>query len=282
LSDRMSDINKMAMNKLEEILNELNKTPGIIGSAIIKKDGEIIIKQMPKYVDDEFVDILSAIHGCIEQVLSKSEDIAPKDVIIRGKCRNTIIINVGDSILMIISDLKANLNEILEIIGNLADDIKEYCNILSEDILIPHNMIFSKIERGEFGRDVDVAIFRVLRFMNLRKYTGIDSETLMYYFGKGLSKNLGFKSFDELCKFYKKYKLGRIEMISENPTKIRIYDCISCSGLPDVGKPLCHFEAGFLAGYIENLYNKEAEAIETHCWGMGDKFCQFEIRLVDR
>ena len=39
----MAKMNKIAMNKLEEILNELNKTPGIIGSAIIKKDGEIIV-----------------------------------------------------------------------------------------------------------------------------------------------------------------------------------------------------------------------------------------------
>jgi predicted hydrocarbon binding protein/predicted regulator of Ras-like GTPase activity (Roadblock/LC7/MglB family) len=278
----MAKMNKIAMNKLEEILNELNKTPGIIGSAIIKKDGEIIVKQMPKYVDDEFVDILSTIHGCIEQVLSKSDDIAPKEVIIRGKYRNTIITNIGDVILMIISDLKANLNDILKIADSLAEDIKDCCNILSEDVLIPTNLIFSNVERGDLGRDVDVSIFRILRFMNLRKYTGIDSETLMYYFGKELSKNLKFSNFEELCKFYKKYKLGRIEMISENPIKIRIYDCISCSGLPDVGKPLCHFEAGFLAGYIENIYNKEAEAIETHCWGLGDKFCQFEIRLVDK
>jgi predicted hydrocarbon binding protein/predicted regulator of Ras-like GTPase activity (Roadblock/LC7/MglB family) len=282
MSGKMVKMNKIAMNKLEEILNELNKTPGIIGSAIIKKDGNILVKQMPKYVDDEFVDILSAIHGCIEQVLSKSDEIAPKEVIIRGKYRNTIIINVGDAILMIISDLKANLNDILKISNDLAEDIKDFCNILFEDVLIPTNLIFSKIERGDLGRDVDVSIFRILRFMNLRKYTGVDSETLMYYFGKELSKNLKFSNFEELCKFYEKYKLGRIEMVSENPIKIRIYDCISCSGLPDVGKPLCHFEAGFLAGYIENIYNKEAEAIETHCWGLGDKFCQFEIRLVDK
>ena len=111
MSGKMTKMNKIAINKLEEILNELNKTPGIIGSAIIKKDGETIVKQMPRYVDDEFVDILSAIHGCIEQVLSKSDEIAPKEVIIRGKYRNTIIINVGDAILMIISDLKANLKE---------------------------------------------------------------------------------------------------------------------------------------------------------------------------
>jgi predicted hydrocarbon binding protein len=279
----MSDINKMAINKLEEMLSELNKTPGIIGSAIIKKDGEIIVKQLPRYVDDEFLDILSAIHGCMEQVLSKSEDIVPKEVIIRGRCRNIIIINIGDVILMIISDLKANLNDILKIVDDLAEDIKDYCNIISENVLeFPVDLIFSNVERREFGRDVDVSIFRILRFMNLRKYMDIDNETLMYYFGKELAKNLKFSNFGELCKFYEKYKLGRIEMVSENPIKIRIYDCISCSGLPDVGKPLCHFEAGFLAGYIEGIYNKEAEAIETHCWGLGDKFCQFEIRLVDK
>ncbi|AAB99662.1 TPA: DUF2507 domain-containing protein [Methanocaldococcus jannaschii] len=133
----------------------------------------------------------------------------------------------------------------------------------------------------ELGRNVDVSIFRILRFMNLRKYIGIDNEMLMYYFGKELSKNLNFKNFKELSNFYKEYKLGRIEMVSENPIKIRIYDCISCSGLPDVGKPLCHFEAGFLAGYIENVFNKKCYIIETHCWGLGNKFCQFEVRLVD-
>ncbi|ADC69601.1 Roadblock/LC7 family protein [Methanocaldococcus sp. FS406-22] len=194
----MSDINKMAMNKLEEILNELNKTPGIIGSAIIKKDGEIIVKQLPRYVDDEFLDILSAIHGCMEQVLSKGEDIAPKEVIIRGRYRNIIIINIGDVILMIISDLKANLNDILKIADDLAEDIKDYCNIISENVLeFPVDLIFSNVERREFGRDVDVSIFRILRFMNLRKYIDIDNETLMYYFDDILSALKGGVSLGE-------------------------------------------------------------------------------------
>ncbi|AIJ06290.1 4-vinyl reductase 4 [Methanocaldococcus bathoardescens] len=279
----MGDINKMALNKLKEILKELNKLPGIIGSAIIKKDGEIVAKDMPDYINDDFMNMLSTIEGFIENMLSNSNDIAPNEVIIRGKHENIIAVNIGDVILVVMSNLRANLNNILEIIDDFSDDIKNYCNMLFENTLeFPIKQILSMGGRKRFGRDVDISIFRILRFINLRKYIGVDNETLMYYFGKELCRNLKFNNFDELSDFYEKYKLGEIQMISENPIKIRIYDCVSCAGMLNVGKPLCHFEAGFLSGYMENTFNKKSYVIETHCWGLGNEFCQFEIKLINK
>jgi len=279
----MKDINKIALNKLKEVLKELNKLPGIVGSAIIKKDGEIVVKDMPDYINDDFMNMLSTIEGFIENMLPNSNDIAPNEVIIRGKYGNIIAVNIGDVTLVVMSNLRANLNNILEIIDDFSDDIKNYCNILFENTLeLPIRQILLMGERKKFRRDVDIAIFRFLRFINLRKYIGVGNETLMYYFGRELCKNLKFNDFDELSDFYEKYKLGEIEIISENPIKIRIYDCVSCSGLPNVGKPLCHFEAGFLAGYVENIFNKKSYVIETHCWGLGNEFCQFEIKLINK
>jgi len=35
-----------------------------------------------------------------------------------------------------------------------------------------------------------------------------------------------------------------------------VYECISCSGLPVVGEPVCYFEAGIISSLMEKLYGK--------------------------
>ncbi len=76
----------------------------------------------------------------------------------------------------------------------------------------------------------------------------------------------------------KKNKIGIPEIVKKDPLTIRIYECISCSGVPKINKPLCHFEGGFIAGVLEKIYNKPINLKETHCAGLGDNFCQFRVR----
>lgn len=60
---------------------------------------------------------------------------------------------------------------------------------------------------------------------------------------------------------------------------ITVDECASCAGVPDIGKPICHFEGGIIAGILEEFTGKEVEAKEIKCWAMGSGTCQFEVKI---
>lgn len=63
--------------------------------------------------------------------------------------------------------------------------------------------------------------------------------------------------------------------------KIRIDECAISSGATDSGVSFCDFMAGYIAGRITILTNRDCVVNETHCHGLGDKYCEFEISFVD-
>ncbi|WP_423793185.1 DUF2507 domain-containing protein [Methanocaldococcus indicus] len=138
----------------------------------------------------------------------------------------------------------------------------------------------SKNNRKSFGNNIDIAIFRIIRYMDLDRYLGKSANMIIYQCGKSFGKSLELSSIEDIIKFCEKFKIGKVEIVNKEPLKIRVYECISCSGLPDVGETLCYFEGGFIAGCLENLLNKKVIAKETHCAGLGHDFCQFDIRLL--
>ena len=63
--------------------------------------------------------------------------------------------------------------------------------------------------------------------------------------------------------------------------KIRIEECAISSGVYDSGTTFCDFIAGYIAGRIQILTNRDCIVNETHCHGLGNKYCEFEIEFVD-
>ena len=57
---------------------------------------------------------------------------------------------------------------------------------------------------------------------------------------------------------------------------IRVYECIDCSNLPNIGKLVCFFEAGINYGIFKELTRKDMMA-RNRCWTNGYSFCQFEV-----
>jgi hypothetical protein len=47
-----------------------------------------------------------------------------------------------------------------------------------------------------------------------------------------------------------------------------------------VGRTLCHFEGGLVAGAVETILKKRSRAVEVTCiGGLGDDACGFDIDL---
>ncbi len=47
----------------------------------------------------------------------------------------------------------------------------------------------------------------------------------------------------------------------------------------DIGQDVCGFLAGEIAGLLEVTLGEKAAVVETKCWGLGDTYCEFDIKL---
>ncbi|XRO74804.1 V4R domain-containing protein [Methanocaldococcus sp. 28A] len=131
-----------------------------------------------------------------------------------------------------------------------------------------------KTKRTHLGDDVSVWLFRVLRLIALDEIISMGSCGIVYHAGKKIGKTLKLETLDDFLDWIEKHKIGIPEV---NGNVVKIYECVTCSGIPKIGKPVCHFEGGLIAGFLEKLWNKKVLAKEVKCWGLGDEVCEFKI-----
>lgn len=105
--------------------------------------------------------------------------------------------------------------------------------------------------------------------------------------GTNLVKNGIIKSVDDIGPFLAKYKIGIFDIFAEEKIEkgkkldLRVYECIECAGLPNIGEPICYFETGMIIGILKELTHKEVSAEEIRCWTSGYSFCQFDVQIMD-
>lgn len=104
-------------------------------------------------------------------------------------------------------------------------------------------------------------------------------------FGSNLIKQKVITNIDDLIMFLLDYKFGILDMVNEKEINgktvldLRVYECIECACLPNLGKPACIFEAGMITGILTELTKKDVSTKELRCWTNGYSFCQFEVTL---
>lgn len=107
-------------------------------------------------------------------------------------------------------------------------------------------------------------------------------------FGSNLVRQKIINSIEELGTFLADYKIGIVDVFGENEEDgiktmdIRVYECIECSDLPNIGKPMCFFEAGVITGIFKEFTKKDVIAEEVRCWTNGYSFCQFDVTIKDQ
>ena len=129
-------------------------------------------------------------------------------------------------------------------------------------------------------------MFRTFRVSLLNE--GIEIDPILHDAGMKVGEVLYRKVADpdisvlleNLSSFWKAQSLGKIEIESVEPLTVRIYDCFECQDLPILGRPACAFDSGILKTVFSKHLGKEMDAIETHCYAMGDDHCRFEVRKV--
>ena len=157
------------------------------------------------------------------------------------------------------------------------------------DIIGPSRPFMAK----NVGKELDsayVSTFRIGHFNMPEQLASTGQGTTLIggmEFGSNLVQQEIINSLDELMAFFAEYKLGIVDVFDEqtkNGKKIldlRVYECIECAELPNIGKPVCFFEAGVITGVLSELTKKEVIAEEIRCWTSGYSFCQFDVKIND-
>lgn len=66
---------------------------------------------------------------------------------------------------------------------------------------------------------------------------------------------------------------------TEHRIDVRLYENVTSAGVKETGHPLCHYQSGMLTGIFEVLTRRKVLSHEVKCWGLGDRFCEFQLEL---
>ncbi len=137
--------------------------------------------------------------------------------------------------------------------------------------------------RPTLGDTAGVALYRLLRLVALEEIIGRGAAGTAYVAGKKLGNSLGLTKLDQFLELCTSLKVGIIQVpvLTESRIYVDVYECVTCSGMRTVGRTLCHFEAGLIAGVIETVVKKRARAREVTCiGGLGHDSCGVEVDLT--
>lgn len=139
------------------------------------------------------------------------------------------------------------------------------------------------VVRPTLGDTTGVALYRLLRLVALEDIIGRGAAGTAYIAGKKLGGSLGITKLEDFLGLCEQLKIGviKVPVMERHRIKVEVYECVTCSGMAPVGRTLCHFEGGLIAGVVESVLKKEAKAKEVECiGGLGHDSCSFEIAIA--
>jgi predicted hydrocarbon binding protein len=137
-----------------------------------------------------------------------------------------------------------------------------------------------RIVRPTLGNDAGVALYRLLRLVALEDIIGRGAAGTAYIAGRKLGASLGLTKLDDLLELCASLKVGviKVPVMTTSRIRVEVFECVTCSGLEPVGRMLCHFEGGLVAGAVSTILKRKTRAIETTCiGGKGDDACGFDL-----
>ena len=140
-------------------------------------------------------------------------------------------------------------------------------------------------DRPTLGDSVPLKLYRSIRLLAFREVLGSRiSSALLSVVGRSVAKKMGIQSVPSLLSTLEDLSIGKAKIEEQNDDRLVLVvtECVTCSGAPNIGEPLCYFEAGFIAESLEQVMGGRLRAVETHCWGLGDRLCRFDAKKVSK
>ncbi len=174
--------------------------------------------------------------------------------------------------------INERLKDKIEAIVNFSiEEMQKQTPLHLKDISCPH--------RTHMGDKISLTYYRVVRLMVIRELLGYTlAAKIFYQAGKRIGKRMGLNALEDMVAAFSDMIIGETQIIEVTNEKIVAIEneCGTCSGLPQIGEPVCYFESGFIAGALESILNKDVSVVETKCWGLGDQICQWEATICEK
>ena len=138
------------------------------------------------------------------------------------------------------------------------------------------------IVRPTLGENAGIALYRLLRLVALEDIIGRGAAGTAYLAGKKLGLALGVQKLEDFLALCAALNIGivKVPVLTAERIHVDVYECVTCSGLPTVGRTLCHFEGGLIAGVVQDVLKRRVRAQEITCiGGLGHDSCGFELEL---
>jgi len=150
----------------------------------------------------------------------------------------------------------------------------------------------SKTHRPVLGSDIPLLVFRVFRHFSadyVEDVLGRGAAVVFQNGGRELGKEAGTMLYKpdateylrEVVNFVRDSKIGLLQIreVSDTRLVVDLDECITCAGMTPIGKRICQFEVGFVAGVAEILIKKKLKAVETKCNANNEGTCQVTVEL---
>ena len=138
------------------------------------------------------------------------------------------------------------------------------------------------IVRPTLGDNGGIALYRLLRLVALEDIIGRGAAGTAYLAGKKLGIGLGLRKLEDFLELCTSLRIGiiKVPVFTSSRIHVDVYECITCSGLQTVGRTLCHFEGGLIAGAVESILKRRTRAQEITCiGGLGHETCGFDLEF---
>ena len=122
------------------------------------------------------------------------------------------------------------------------------------------------------------------------QWISVGYSSALYFGGKKFGKEIISKEIKgkdvksilkEIGSFFNSQGVGKFQVkeISEKTATVRIIESYNSFAVGKIGKPICFFEAGIIAGILEGKLKKNITVNEVLCGGLGDEVDEFLIKL---
>jgi len=140
-------------------------------------------------------------------------------------------------------------------------------------------MFNNGIVNYENYNNVEKNLKNVLNLANTSQNAKAVEEEIYYNTAKNVGRSLNVTDYNSLSEKIMELGIGQIVITNMSDEKVvfRLYDCFTCSDMENIGKPVCYFEAGILAGAVSTISKQDMDAVEVRCNALGDSYCEFEV-----
>jgi predicted hydrocarbon binding protein len=150
----------------------------------------------------------------------------------------------------------------------------------------------SKAERPIMGEAIPLIVFRAFRHFSsdyVEEIMGRGVNVVFQNGGRELGKEVGANLYQSdindylggVIQWVADAKIGVLKPaeLSESRLVVQLDECITCAGMDPIGKRICHFEVGLVAGVVEAYLKRKVPAEETQCNANGESTCEVTVRL---